>query len=217
MKMFEPAPGIKVYDDVFDYNQSSIIYEQCLDNEYQIGWKDTLFSEDQFLYSNWGSEHWQTAMLSQNLQHFLCVLGMSEPFVEHIQDKIIKRSVINCGTVADSMSVHTHLGEGVMLYYANLEWKPEWSGETFFYDKSGKNIIYTSPYTPNRMILFNGEMPHRFNSPSRLAPKYRFTVSTFFEGVTDLENTPDSPKEEQPEEKPKTSENKPEISLRNIL
>ena len=217
MKVFEPVPGIKVFDDVFDFNQSGVIYEQCLDNEYQIGWKDTLFSEDQFLYSNWTGQQWQAAMNSQSLQHFLFVLGISEPFAEHIQNKVIKKSVINCGTIADSMAVHTHLGESVMLYYANLEWKPEWSGETFFYDKSGKNLIYTSSYTPNRMILFNGEVPHRFNSPSRLAPKYRFTISTFFEGVPDLKDTPDTPKKESPEEKPKTSENKHEISLRTIL
>ena len=95
-----------------------------------------------------------------------------------------------------------------MLYYANREWKPEWGGETVFYDEGGKDIIYTSPYVPNRMIFFAGELPHRYNPPSRVAPKFRFSISTFFERTSE---------EEPVEEEPKPSENKPDISLRNIL
>ena len=66
----------------------------------------------------------------------------------------------------------------------NNEWKDGWGGETFFYDSHGKEIIYTSPYTPNRMIKFNGELVHRFNGPSRTGPKFRFSISTFIEKET---------------------------------
>ena len=212
MKVFEPAPGIKVYDNVFDFNQSQIIYEQCLDNEYLIGWKDTQHSEDAFIYSNWPSHYWARAMEVKDSRNFLYILGLSQPFIDEVQGKKINKTIINCGTIADSMSKHTHLGESVMLYYANLEWKSEWGGETLFYDKSGENVIYTSPFTPNRMIVFSGEVPHRFNPPSRVGPKFRFTISTFYEGSVDSSDKED-PKETPKEPKPK----QPKPSLRNIL
>jgi len=207
MKVFEPHPNIKVYDNVLSFNDALIVEEQCLDNDYTIGWKDTPQSEDRFLHSSWDGRDWANAAQSGEITHFLNILGSSQPFTK-LDGRIVTRSVINCNTIADSMSVHNHIGSDVMLYYVNREWKPEWGGETVFYDESGKEIIYTSPYVPNRMILFAGELPHRYNPPSRVAPKYRFSISTFFERTSEEEPT---------EEEPKSSVNKPDISLRNIL
>ena len=35
-------------------------------------------------------------------------------------------------------------------------------------------------FTPGRIIIFNGTVPHSIRPQSFNAPQYRFTVSTFF-------------------------------------
>jgi len=260
MKVFEPAPGIKVYDDVFTLDQQHLIYEHALECDYHIGWKDLPWGEDQYFYSRWSPDEWSKTMSTDNDRHFLHALGHSVPFVENVMDKEIIKTIVNAVTLDASANTHCHQnGEFVALYYVNPEWKPEWSGETFFYDDKGQEVIYCSKFVPNRMIIFNGLIPHRFNAPSRQAPKFRFTISTFYteatdksdtempEGVEPTERDPKYPdisdlvfeagdvpiigddgitiigkktaaevKAEAKKEK-KTPENKPEISLRNIL
>ena len=43
------------------------------------------------------------------------------------------------------------------------------------------NIAYTTPYIPGRFILFDGSIPHTIRPQSSKAPKFRFTISIFFE------------------------------------
>ena len=256
MKVFEPHPNIKVYDNVLSFNDALIVEEQCLDNDYTIGWKDLPWGEDQYFYSKWSPDEWAKTMSSGNDRHFIHALGHSVPFVENVIDKEIIKTIVNAVTLDASANTHCHQnGEFVALYYVNPEWKPEWSGETFFYDDKGQEVIYCSKFMPNRMIVFDGLIPHRFNAPSRQAPKFRFTISTFYTEATEESNTempegvqpmerdakyPDvsdlvfepgdipvladdgitiigKRREDEPEEEPKPSTNKPEISLRNIL
>ena len=65
------------------------------------------------------------------------------------------------------------------MYYANLEWRDEWHGETLFYDH---NRVSTNAYqyTPGRILEFDGSLPHSIRPQSFIGPQYRFTVSTFF-------------------------------------
>ena len=44
-----------------------------------------------------------------------------------------------------------------------------------------KEIAYTSSYIPGRIILFDGSIPHAIRPQSVKAPKFRFTLSLFFE------------------------------------
>ena len=42
-------------------------------------------------------------------------------------------------------------------------------------------IAYASVYIPGRIILFDGSIPHAIRPQSVKAPKYRFTLSLFFD------------------------------------
>lgn len=178
--MIKVHPGIKIFDNVFNWEQQRVIYRSCLHAPYNIGWNDTedKNSESHF-YSGIGPDLWDTMDRDPNLFVFLSVLASSEPY-QIYKDKTLDKTVINCDTVADSHRQHTHTNQDVILYYANLDWKDSWGGETFFYDENGKEVIFTSPYTPNRMIIFDGNLVHRFNGPSISGPKFRFSISTFF-------------------------------------
>jgi hypothetical protein len=67
------------------------------------------------------------------------------------------------------------------LYYVNLEWRDGWYGETFFYSDDLKDVAFTSLYVPGRILLFDGDIPHAIRPQSVAGPKYRITISTFFD------------------------------------
>ena len=66
--------------------------------------------------------------------------------------------------------------------FVNLDWRDGWHGETLFYNPDNlKEIVYTSLYIPGRIILFDGSIPHAIRPQSVKAPKFRFTLSLFFD------------------------------------
>ena len=173
-----PHPEITVYDNVFDWNLNKSLLLNCAKAPFFFGWQDSPTEAEAFLHSSITSDMWQHRKSDQGLDGLLDPLINSKPFKDVDESRIVK-TVVNCDTTNDSHTVHIHKNQNVILYYVNNEWKDGWGGETFFYDKYGKEIIFTSPYTPNRMIRFNGELVHRFNGPSRIGPKFRFSISTF--------------------------------------
>lgn len=203
MRVSNPVEGITVYDDVFNWHEQQAMYAGLFKINYEIGWHDHFNGAEVFLHSYWGPGDWRDSD-DWGPDHFINCLKNSKPFAEFKNQKPIK-SIVNLTTSSDTNEAHDHDGQDVLLYYVNPEWKTEWQGETFFLDPLGKDIIYTSPYVPNRIIKFDGDLMHRFNNQTRSAPKFRFSISTFFK------------KKESPEEETKTSENTPEITFRNIL
>jgi hypothetical protein len=63
------------------------------------------------------------------------------------------------------------------LYYGNIEWRPEWEGETHFSDENMSEIIYTSSFIPGRLVFFDATIPHKSSQPSADAPYYRFALA----------------------------------------
>jgi hypothetical protein len=173
-----PYPGITVYDNVFNWDLNKGILLGCTKAPYFFGWQDTFNIEEAFLHFQITNDMWQHRHQDNNLNNILNPLIDSAPFRD-VEENRIASTVINCDTTNDSHTVHTHKNQDVILYYVNDKWNDGWGGETFFYDEHGKEIVYTSPYTPNRMIRFDGELVHRFNGPSRTGPKFRFSISTF--------------------------------------
>lgn len=180
VRISRPHPQITIYDDVFDYRDQQSIFRVCNCVPYALGWRDNTFHGDKevFFHHVILAEEWENPHPRQKV--FFDKVKKTLPFVEFKGRVISSGSVFNCDTIADSHTLHNHEGEDVILYYANLKWEDGWSGETFFYDKKGENIICTVQYTPNRMVVFDGELLHRFNGPSRIADKFRFSISTFF-------------------------------------
>lgn len=98
-----------------------------------------------------------------------------------IKDKQLIRATINSSVPTQTNFSHTHYGQWSLIYYINLEWKPEWSGETLFYNEDLTEIEFASIYKPNRAILFDGDIPHSLRTQSITAPQYRFSLAMFFE------------------------------------
>ena len=182
MIVSNPHPNIIVYDDVFNWQQNHEMFDYVYHAPYTLGWSDNYNESEQYFHCGFDSNMWKNRQQHGPINNILEPLYNSEPFrIHNVDDNKISKSVINCDTLSDSHTVHTHRNEDVLLYYVNTEWKDGWGGETFFYDNNGKEIVYTCPYTPNRMVYFRGDIVHRFNGPSKDGPKFRFSISTFIE------------------------------------
>ena len=92
------------------------------------------------------------------------------------------RIVLNLVRSDDVHYVHHHKDQQVLLYYVNLDWVDGWYGETLFYNpKNLKEILYTSLYQPGRILLFDGYIPHAIRPQSVKGPKFRLSLSLFFD------------------------------------
>lgn len=67
-------------------------------------------------------------------------------------------------------------GTTTLLYYPMPTWRPEWEGETLWFDGAG-NVIAGVPPAPNRAVLFDSRLLHAGRAPSRYCGGLRVTVA----------------------------------------
>jgi len=168
--------GIEVYDNVFTRSDAQFFYGSILNSCFKIGWYDTPIIENrgiQFMHSKWTPKEVEKVGLLKKIKN--------KDLLKKINGRVPHEIVCNCSNFGEVYAPHTHdLKPDVLLYYANLEWKREWYGETLFYSEDLKDIIHANPYVPGRIVWFKGEIPHSIRPSSSMAPQYRFTISFFF-------------------------------------
>ena len=62
------------------------------------------------------------------------------------------------------------------LYYANLEWQPDWGGETIYFNDEEDAELVVSP-RPGRLVLARGAILHRGTVPTRICYEERYTLA----------------------------------------
>jgi len=163
---------IKIYDNFLPNDQSSSLFGFIVNSLYKIGWEDT--DEPQHkAYSNIHSLY-----SKEDLEK----IKILKPILEKIKlsEKHYEKCVVNLTKPMDVNFIHMHPNKIVAVYYANMSWNPEWGGETIFYKKDRKTVDLCNPYTPNRLVVFDGSIPHTIKSQNIIGPSYRFTISLFF-------------------------------------
>lgn len=161
---------IEIHDNKVPFHIQQWAYHFILNSTYRIiGWDDRADQDivKHDLHSAWTIEDLKNSKLY--------------PYIEQLHSfEKFDKCIVNLVKPGDHYYTHTH-GEGttVVLYYANLEWRDGWAGETIFYDD---NRVPTNSYefTPGRLLKFNGTLPHSIRPQSFSAPQFRFTVSCFF-------------------------------------
>lgn len=167
--------SIYIIDNISTKAQHEKFYAYVTRSNFNIGFHDTDAIETnnhKYLHSRYSLE----AIIESGFKE---ILEQSEAW-KLIKDKEVDRATINLSTPSDTNFIHTHKNTLTAIYYVNLDWKPEWSGETLFYSEDLKDIVFASPYTPNRLIIADGEIPHTIRVQSDSAPHYRFTFAMFF-------------------------------------
>ena len=91
-----------------------------------------------------------------------------------------QRAYVNCSVYGDSYYVHRdcepHESHITALYYANLEWQPDWGGETIYYNDQHDSELAVMP-KPGRLLIARGAILHRGNVPTRICYEERYTLA----------------------------------------
>ena len=91
-----------------------------------------------------------------------------------------QRAYINSSTYGDDYYIHRDCGIDVkhvtLLYYVNLEWEPQWGGETILYDDNYDAQVVVSP-RPGRLVASRGSILHRGTVPTRTCYEQRLTLA----------------------------------------
>jgi len=173
----ENSYEIDIYDDLFPMTFRQAAHRFFKDSLYQIGFSDSADEElakyDQHLNSVYDEQ--DIAMLGIN--SYIKTISKYEHILDTWQ---LETANVNLTTYSDANQIHTHEGQKIFLYYGNLNWKDGAHGETIFYNNARDEVEYTSPYTPGRLIVFDGEIPHTIRPQSVIGPKYRFTFAQFY-------------------------------------
>jgi SM-20-related protein len=67
-------------------------------------------------------------------------------------------------------------GHFTAIYYPHLAWRPNWAGETVFFNAAGDEIIASIYPRPNRLVVFPGMIPHVARGVARVCPEMRITL-----------------------------------------
>lgn len=91
-----------------------------------------------------------------------------------------QRAYVNCSVYGDAYDIHRdcapHERHVTALYYANLEWQPDWGGETIYYNDEGDAEFAITP-RPGRLVIARGALLHRGNVPTRSCYEERYTLA----------------------------------------
>lgn len=77
------------------------------------------------------------------------------------------------GSLHRDSNIPTHF---TAIYYPHLAWKPNYAGETVFFDHAEEEIIASVYPRPNRLAVFPGVIPHVARGASRVCPEMRITL-----------------------------------------
>ena len=109
----------------------------------------------------------------RNLRHLVEKAFPGEQFSD-------QRVYVNSSIHGDSYFMHRdcepHLPHVTALYYANLEWKPDWGGETIYYNDEEEAEIVVMP-RPGRLVIARGAVLHRGTVPTRTCYEERYTLA----------------------------------------
>ena len=165
---------IQIFDDVFTYSFRQSLYNKLIKMPFKIGWNDD--------WENGSNKFFHSLITEEFLkEHGFFKFLEQDILKQDFKDLNFKFSVLNLSLPIDSYLTHTHLEKKALLYYVNLDWQNEWHGETNFYDESGKNMAFSTCYTPGRIIIFDADIPHALRPQSIKSPKFRLTLTIFFD------------------------------------
>lgn len=165
-----------IFDDVFEFAFRQDLYTFFSKSAFFLGWSDRTDpapSSHRYLHSKYSDLDIENCGFFDNI--------INDDLNQILEDKRLTQAVVNLSHPVNTYYVHSHKGLYSLIYYANIEWQPNWHGETLVYEQNGKDIQACVPFIPNRVLLLDKGIPHALRPPSVMCPDYRFTFACFFE------------------------------------
>tara|TARA_R100000152_G_C6765947_1_gene190822 strand:- start:730 stop:1272 length:543 start_codon:yes stop_codon:yes gene_type:complete len=178
---------IDIYDNCLAEDIRSDIYLMAITANYNIGWDDSsVFEHRQYpcLHHSVKKESWEQLNLVNEIQN--------HELRNKLKELSFVSATINLAVPSSIQFQHTHPQKYTLLYYINMEWKPEYYGETLFFNDLGTEVEYTSLFKPGRIVFFDGKIPHTIRPSSHIAPSYRFTLFASFNEKNFIEQAKNS-------------------------
>jgi hypothetical protein len=167
---------IHVIDDLFPLQFRSDVYVYAKSSTFQLGWADTSIAENQhhkYLFAPYTQVDLEAMGMLRYLQ---------DPRIQELIGGMkMSKCVLNVTTASDAHFAHAHPESKVVLYYVNQEWRDGWHGETLFFSENLKEIVHASVYTPGRIVVFDGNIPHAIRPQSVIGPQFRYTLAMVFD------------------------------------
>jgi Rps23 Pro-64 3,4-dihydroxylase Tpa1-like proline 4-hydroxylase len=111
---------------------------------------------------------------------FLCSLRQAVERIFPHERFSDQRAYVNCSVYGDSYYLHRDCAPQerhvTALYYANLEWQPDWGGETIYYNDEEDAELAISPRR-GRLVIARGAVLHRGHVPARNCYEERYTLA----------------------------------------
>lgn len=111
---------------------------------------------------------------------FLCSLKQAVERLFPTERFSDQRAYVNCSVYGDSYYLHRDCAPQeahvTALYYANPDWRPDWGGETIYYNDEEDAELAISPRR-GRLVIARGAVLHRGNVPARSCYEERYTLA----------------------------------------
>ena len=148
------------------------------------GW---LASAGQSSFGHWNHDFLKTKRTNQeDAEHVLLdnasLAPIKDLWLQLKSDLLAGHSLVRCYSNAHTFGIdgHPHTdsatpGNYTTICYINPVWKPEWAGETVFFNEMG-DIAHAVLPKPGRMVQFDGRILHAARGLARICPAMRVTL-----------------------------------------
>lgn len=110
----------------------------------------------------------------------LGLLTKNETIASLVKGRAIKQIKVHLLKPFDVCTPHIDSNLDTLLYYVNAKWDVNYGGHTMFFSDDMTEVGYTSLFTPNRAIWFDGSIPHMGTPPTSAAKYPRLVLAVHF-------------------------------------
>lgn len=191
--MHGPAPEyfVRVYDNILAESYQNKLNEYLHNNNDGSGWKFGWRSISRAGEFSFWHRHFAGYQKSEEETNAFDCEPLIEPFpliyefwkylktTDTLKGHRLIRCYANGYPYGSDGSVHTdtnQLNTFTSIYYPHPGWNPDWGGETVFFNYDKTDAIGCVYPKPNRMVVFDGRIPHVGRGVSRTCPLMRVTL-----------------------------------------
>ena len=159
---------LDVYDNIFTYAEINRLADFISNSFFKIDGTDRYsIPLEMQTYSPYSEED----VLNMGFYNTNAFKHLSEKY--QLQEMTCVRRRVNLTTPSEKNRPHIDANGLSLLYYANPVWEVAWGGHTLFMNDLLTDAEYTCLCRPNRLIVFDGTIPHMILTPSNLCPTFR--------------------------------------------
>jgi SM-20-related protein len=175
---------IRVKDDLLPDEQRKIVNDFLHQGQWKFGWKS---SDKTDTFAFW-HRHFAGYVKGLGEEAYDCEAEL-EPYpilrdfwrwlATGLKGHRLIRCYANGATYGSDGTLHTDSvlkGTFTSIYYPHSAWNPNWAGETVFFNEEKTDIICGVYPKPNRLLMFDGSIPHVARGVSRICPVLRVTL-----------------------------------------